>query len=63
MGQVQAGYVELFKKVTETEDWKKYLADFAVKPAFLAGDEYVKWLEEKDKTTKELMAKGGLLKK
>ena len=60
---VQAGYVELFKKVTETEDWKKYLSDFALKPAFLSGDDYVKWLEEKDKATKELMAKGDLLKK
>lgn len=59
---VQAGYVELFKKVTETEDWKKYLADFALKPAFLTGDDYVKWLEEKEKTTKDLMVKGGLLK-
>lgn len=60
--EVQAGYVELFKKVTETEDWKRYLADFALKPAFLAGDDYVKWLEEKDKMTKDLMVKGGLLK-
>jgi putative tricarboxylic transport membrane protein len=59
---VQQGYVELFKKVTEKGDWKKYLADFALKPAFLTGDDYVKWLEEKDKTTKDLMVKGGLLK-
>jgi tripartite-type tricarboxylate transporter receptor subunit TctC len=59
---VQQGYVELFKKVTEKGDWKKYLADFALKPAFLTGDDYVKWLEEKEKTTKDLMVKGGLLK-
>jgi len=61
--EVQAGYVELFKKVTETEDWKKYMSDFALKPAFLAGDDYVKWLQEKDTLTKDLMAKGDLLKK
>jgi putative tricarboxylic transport membrane protein len=60
---VQQGYVEIFKKATETEDWKKYLSDFALKPAFLSGDDYVKWLEEKEKATKELMAKGDLLKK
>ena len=61
--EVQAGYVEIFKKVTETEDWKKYLSDFALKPSFLSGDDYVKWLEEKEMATKELMAKGDLLKK
>jgi len=60
---VQQGYVDLFKKVTETEDWKKYLSDFALKPAFLSGADYVKWLQEKEATTKELMAKGDLLKK
>ncbi len=60
---VQDGYVELFKKVTETEDWKKYLSDYALKPAFLSGEEYVKWLAQKEAATKELMAKGDLLKK
>ncbi len=60
---VQEGYVSLFKKVTETASWKDYLEKYALKGAFLSGDEYVKWLEEKDAMTKELMAKGGLLKK
>ena len=60
--EVQQGYVELFKKVTESEDFKKYLSDFALKPAFLSGPEYVQWLEKKDALTKELMGKGGMLK-
>jgi hypothetical protein len=34
-----------------------------LKGAFLTGPEYVKWLEDKEKMTKDLMAKGGLLKK
>ncbi len=60
---VQAGYVELFKKVTESDDFKKYLNDFALKPAFLAGPEFVKWLEETEVLHRELMTKGGLIKK
>ncbi len=58
---VQAGYVELFKRVTDTEDFKKYLADNALKPAFLSGPEYVKWLEETEALHKDLMKKGGMI--
>ena len=61
--EVQDGYVDLFKRVTQTEDFKKYLSDFALKPAFLSGPEFVKWLEEQDALHKELMTKGGLIKK
>jgi len=32
-------------------------------PAFATGGEYGKWLEENDKLHRDLMAKGGLLKK
>lgn len=60
--EVQAGYVELLKKATETADFKKYLSDFALKPAFLSGADFVQWLEKKEALTKELMAKGGMLK-
>lgn len=56
-------YVKVMKKVSETPEWKKYVADMGLKGAFLSGPEYVKWLEEKDKTTKHFMAKGDLLKK
>ncbi len=60
---VQAGYVALFKKVFESDEYQKYLKDYALKAAFLTGDEYVKWLGEKEAVTKDLMAKGGMLKK
>jgi len=56
-------YVGFLKKVTETQDWKKYMEEGALKPAFLTGAEYVKWVEENDKLHRDLMAKGGLLKK
>ncbi len=60
--EAQDWYVDLFRKVTETPDWKDYVSKNALKSAFLSGPEYVKWLEEKDATTKELMKKGGLIK-
>ncbi len=60
--ETQEWYVDLFRKVTETPEWKKYLADNALKPAFLAGSDYPKWLEEKETLTKDLMKKGGLVK-
>jgi putative tricarboxylic transport membrane protein len=56
-------YVNVMKKVSETPEWKKYVSDMGLKAAFLSGFEYVKWLEEKEKMTKDLMTKGGLLKK
>lgn len=59
----QAYYVNVMKKVTETPDWQKYISDMGLKGAYLTGPDYVKWLEEKDKATKDLMAKGNLLKK
>jgi len=59
----QEYYVNVMKKVTETPDWQKYISDMGLKGAYLTGPDYVKWLEEKDKATKDLMAKGNLLKK
>jgi tripartite-type tricarboxylate transporter receptor subunit TctC len=59
----QEFYVSVMKKVTETPEWKKYISDMGLKGAYLSGPEYVKWLEEKERMTKDLMSKGGLLKK
>jgi len=56
-------YVDVMKKVTETPEWKKYTSDMGLKAAFLTGPDYVKWLEQKEAMTKDLMTKGGLLKK
>jgi putative tricarboxylic transport membrane protein len=56
-------YVGFLRKVTETPEWKKYMDEGALKPAFATGDEYVKWVEANEKLHRELMAKGGLLKK
>jgi putative tricarboxylic transport membrane protein len=56
-------YVNFLRKVYETPEFKKYLSDGALKPAFATGAEYVKWVEETEKLHQDLMAKGGLLKK
>ena len=56
-------YQGFLKRVAETPEWKKYMEEGALKPAFATGAEYVKWVEENEQLHKDLMAKGGLLKK
>ncbi|HEU4386025.1 MAG TPA: tripartite tricarboxylate transporter substrate-binding protein [Anaeromyxobacteraceae bacterium] len=58
----QEFYVNVLKKVAETPEWKKYVADNGLKAAFLTGPDYVKWLEQKETTTRELMKAGKLIK-
>ena len=55
-------YVSFLKKVYDTPEFKDYLKQGALKPAFATGAEYVKWVEENEKLHRELMTKGGLLK-
>jgi tripartite-type tricarboxylate transporter receptor subunit TctC len=59
----QAFYADTLKKVTETPEWKKYIIENGLKAAYLSGPDYVKWVGEQEVIHKELMAKGGLLKK
>jgi putative tricarboxylic transport membrane protein len=56
-------YVGFLKKVYDTPEFQDYLHKGALKPAFATGAEYAKWVEENDKLHRDLMAKGGLLKK
>ncbi|MGH7367584.1 MAG: Bug family tripartite tricarboxylate transporter substrate binding protein [Candidatus Rokuibacteriota bacterium] len=58
-----AWYQALLKKVMDTPEFKGYLAKGALKPAYSTGPEFVTWLEGADQLHKDLMAKGGLLKK
>jgi tripartite-type tricarboxylate transporter receptor subunit TctC len=57
-----AWYTDLFRKVTETPEWKKYTSDNALNASLISGPEFTKWLEAKETSTKELMRKGGLVK-
>ncbi|MBM3219512.1 MAG: tripartite tricarboxylate transporter substrate binding protein [Candidatus Rokubacteria bacterium] len=56
-------YVAFLKKVYDTPEFKEYLSKGALKPAFATGAEYVKWVEGAEQLHKDLMTKGGLLKK
>jgi tripartite-type tricarboxylate transporter receptor subunit TctC len=56
-------YIGFLRKVYETPDFKDYLSKGALKPAFATGAEYVKWVEDNEKLHRDLMARGGLLKK
>ena len=56
-------YVSFLRKVYDTPEFKKYLEDGALKPAFASGEEYARWVEENEKLHKGLMSKGGLLPK
>ena len=56
-------HIGFLKKVNDTPEFQKYLSDGALKSAFTTGIEYVKWLEGAEKLHRELMTKGGLLKK
>jgi putative tricarboxylic transport membrane protein len=56
-----AYYVELFKKVMATDDWKKFMEDGAFNQTFMAGDDFKKWVETNDKTHYDLMKEAGFL--
>jgi len=58
-----AYYVELFKKVRETEDWKKLMNDGAFNQSFMVGDEFAKWVANAEKLHEGLMKEAGFLAK
>jgi putative tricarboxylic transport membrane protein len=58
-----AWYQGLLKKVMDTPEFKAYMTDGALKPAWLTDPELSAWMEKEDKVHKELMDKGALLKK
>jgi len=56
-----AFYVELFKKVSTTPEYKDYMEKQALKPIFLTGKEMLKFLEEDDALNKGLMTEAGFV--
>ena len=47
-----AYYVDLFKKVRETPEWKKLMSDGAFNQTFMTGDEYAKWVADAEKAAR-----------
>ena len=56
-------HIDFLKKIYESAEFKKYVSDGALKPSFLTGPEYVKWVNENEKLHRELMLKESLIKK
>ena len=56
-----AFYVDLFKKLTQTAEYKDYMEKQALKPIFLTGNDMVKFLEEDDALNKKLMTEAGFV--
>ncbi|MGB3718499.1 MAG: tricarboxylate transporter [Proteobacteria bacterium] len=54
-------YVDLFKKVRETEDWKTFMESGAYNQTFMEGEEFAKWVEEAEKIHYDLMKEAGFL--
>ena len=56
-------YINLFKKVRETQDWKDFMKTGAFNTTFMTGKEYRDWVEKAEATHKSLMEKAGFLAK
>jgi tripartite-type tricarboxylate transporter receptor subunit TctC len=56
-------YIDLFKKVRETPEWKKFMADGAFNQSFMTGKEFTNWLEKADATHAQLMKEAGFIAK
>jgi putative tricarboxylic transport membrane protein len=61
--EAQEWYVQVLKKVTETPEWHAFTDKGGLKKAFLSGPDLRTWLETTEVLHRDLMAKGGLLKK
>ncbi len=56
-------YVDLFKKVLATPDWKRFMEDGAFRQVFMSGDDYKNWVSAADKLHFDLMKEAGFLAK
>ena len=56
-------YIDLFKKVRETPEWKKFMADGAFNQTFMTGKEFTNWLEKADAQHAQLMKEAGFIAK
>jgi tripartite-type tricarboxylate transporter receptor subunit TctC len=58
-----AFYVDLFKKVSGTPEYKDYMEKQALKPVFLTGQDMLKFLAEDDALNTKLMTEAGFVAK
>jgi putative tricarboxylic transport membrane protein len=58
-----AFYVDLMKKVRETQDWKDFIKLGAFNDTFMTGGDFAKWVEKNETLHKSLMQEAGFLAK
>jgi putative tricarboxylic transport membrane protein len=56
-------YLDLFKKVRETPEWKKLMSDGAFNQTYMTGPEFTKWVATEEKRHEELMNAAGWMAK
>lgn len=56
-------FVGLMKRVRETPEWKKFIAEGAFNPTALEGADYLKWLKEAEQEHRTLMKEAGWVTK
>ncbi|MBX6425053.1 MAG: tripartite tricarboxylate transporter substrate binding protein [Variibacter sp.] len=56
-------YVDLFKKVRETPEWKDFMRSGAFNTTFMSGDQFKDWIAKEEKRHEELMKAAGFLEK
>jgi len=61
--EVTAFYVDLFRKVSQTPEYKEYMEKQALKPVFLTGPEMLKFLQEDETLNTQLMTEAGFVAK
>jgi tripartite-type tricarboxylate transporter receptor subunit TctC len=54
-------YVNLFKKVRETPEWKEFMVKGAYNQTFMSGDEFKQWLTQAADLHKKLMTTAGFV--
>jgi putative tricarboxylic transport membrane protein len=54
-------YIDLFKKVRETPEWKTLMNEGAFNTTFMTGADYAKWVEGEEKRHADLMKEAGFL--
>ncbi|MGQ4273862.1 Bug family tripartite tricarboxylate transporter substrate binding protein [Terrihabitans sp. B22-R8] len=59
----QAFYVDLFKRVSETDEWKDYMKRNALIPDYRDGEAFVSFLKADEEKHRDLLSKAGFLSK
>jgi tripartite-type tricarboxylate transporter receptor subunit TctC len=54
-------YVDLFKRLRETQEWKKFMEDGAFNQTFMAGKEFAGWVAKAETLHHDLMNEAGFL--